>query len=290
MEKIVKLPNRGHGGTGFFSNCSILLYSMAEYFNKYKSLPEKFDTSSFFKLFNSGPHHNPQGVIEKYFKIKSEIEIPFTRNIDYHKNHWATNYKELDFSGISPFIKKYFSPSEKVKEIISFLENKYSLDYDNLYSILYRGNDKCVETYTGESEVFFQRAERLALKNPKATFLLQSDETEFLTEGAKRFPRHVIFHDEIKHMKSSPLKQINRENKTTIEIDSLNYLAITYIIAKCKHIVCGTGNCDIWACLFRGDAHNINQYFAGFCREQPYDRWGLVIASGQKDESSSWLL
>lgn len=34
-------------------------------------------------------------------------------------------------------------------------------------------------------------------------------------------------------------------------------------MAKCKYVICGTGNCSIWIMLFRGNASNTIQFRKG---------------------------
>ena len=46
-------------------------------------------------------------------------------------------------------------------------------------------------------------------------------------------------------------------------IYSKYYLAITIIMAKCKYIVCGSGNCSIWIMFYRGNNNNVCQYNNG---------------------------
>ena len=45
-----------------------------------------------------------------------------------------------------PLINKYFSPSDEINEIITTMKKKYSLDYENICVLFYRGNDKNRET------------------------------------------------------------------------------------------------------------------------------------------------
>ena len=78
-----------------------------------------------------------------------------------------------------------------------------------------------------------------------------------------RFPNiSFYFKDEIRHMKKC-------DNTVDIKMASQNYefskkyLAITLIMSKCKYIICGSGNCDVWVMLYRGNNKNVIQNLNG---------------------------
>ena len=78
-----------------------------------------------------------------------------------------------------------------------------------------------------------------------------------------KFPiNSFYFKDEIRHM-----KKCNNSVDKLIAYDNFNfskkYLAITFIMSKCKYIICGSGNCSIWIMLFRGNSLNLFQNLNG---------------------------
>jgi hypothetical protein len=109
-------------------------------------------------------------------------------------------------------------------------------------------------------EGYIQRANILLEKEPNIRFLVQSDETEFLELMETTFPgKCVVFRDEIRHIPRS-MTTVDKVFQADNFRFSKLYLAITYIMSKCNHIVCGSGNCSIWIALFRGNSRNIQQF------------------------------
>lgn len=167
---------------------------------------------------------------------------------------------KLDFRGLELFIKRYFTPSEEIRGIIEDIEAKYSVDYQNTCVLFYRGNDKVTETEIPDYQDYIVRAKQLLEKEPTLRFLVQSDETEFIEAMEAAFPgKCVVFRDEIRHIPKS-LTTVDKVFKDDNFKFSKYYLAITLIMSKCKHVICGSGNCSIWIALFRGSSLNMQQF------------------------------
>ena len=73
---------------------------------------------------------------------------------EYIKFIWVFYWKFLYISNftplkghLTPLINKYFSLSNKIKEIIKNIERKYNINYENICVLFYRGNDKNRETF-----------------------------------------------------------------------------------------------------------------------------------------------
>ena len=248
---------------GFFSNSSVRLHQIIQYFNNNKfTLPETVDSSqSYLKYKKSG---NDDDVTFDYFTHyhKSNIQITSDIIVDYDENYQYNDYKTLDHKHICPFVKKYFTPSIPIQEKIVEIENKYKIiDYNNICVLFYRGNDKIIESPLCDYEDIIQRANDILRENSGIQFLIQSDETEFIEKMQQTFPsNYFCFHDEIRHMNKQ------RDSVDSVFADknhhfSKYYLAITIIMSKCKYVICGsTGNCSIWISLYRGNATNFLQY------------------------------
>jgi hypothetical protein len=161
------------------------------------------------------------------------------------------------------FSKKYFSPSVEINKIVDNLEKKYNLIYENICVLFYRGNDKIRETKKCGYEEYLNYANQLLENNPKIVFLIQSDETEFIEFMTTRFPNiSFYFKDEIRHMKKCNDTVDKKMNSQNYEF-SKKYLSITIIMSKCKYIICGSGNCDLWIMLYRGNNKNVIQNLNG---------------------------
>ena len=241
-----------HNNSGFFSCCSFQLHLIIEYFNRFKKLPEVVDSSDQFDWYRPG-------TMETYFQTLP-TNIHYGRRIDYEHFHQYSDFKGLDYKGLKLFIDKYFTPSEEVQTIIKQIETKYKLSYDSLCVLFYRGNDKVTETSLSPYLDYVERAKKLLLAKPGLMFLVQSDETEFIDTMVAEFSgKCIVFRDEIRHIPKS-LTTVDKVFKEHNFFYSKYYLAITIIMSKCAHIICGSGNCSIWIALFRGNANGMQQF------------------------------
>lgn len=239
---------------GFFSNCNMRLDAVVQFFNQHKRLPDEVDSSQQFEWYRT----QPNDITCDYFKTK-ESHITFQKEIDYQNEKQFTDFSTLDFEQINPFIQKYFSPSDKILEIIKSLEQKYAIDYENLCAVLYRGTDKIREMQLPSYDSYHQKMQQLNCK-----FLLQSDETEFLEHMHKNMPNSITFYDEIRHIPKNSVKSVDLNDSRIPKCQenyqfSLNYLAITYIMSRCKYVICSYGNCSLFVALFRGNTTNLWQ-------------------------------
>jgi hypothetical protein len=264
MKTSITISPRALGG--FFSNCSKILQRVIAYFNRNKAIPDVVDCSRLFKWYKPrGKGH--LDILNDYFEKRDELEVEYTKDVHYSIWDQFGEYKNIDYEFITPFMKKYFSPSMEIKNIISDMEVKYKLDYENTCVLLYRGNDKVRETSLCEYDEMVEQANIIKTKNPDIRFLIQSDETEFLDEMKSTFQGSFCFYDEIRH---TP-RQRNGDDHVMAKVfpdDAYEfakyYLAITFIMSKCKHVIFNSsGNCSMWVALYRGNVDGVVQYLDG---------------------------
>jgi len=246
---------------GFFSCCSVKLSNIVDFINIYKKLPDRVDSSAQFSWYKKIPNKD---ITFDYFENYENVpDVNMIYPIHYHHTYQYVNYANLDYKCITPLIKKYFSPSVEINEIINNIETKYNLDYENICVLFYRGNDKNIETKTCSYDEYLNYINQLLEKNNKLVFLVQSDETEFIEFITNKFPNNSFyFKDEIRHMKKCN-DTVDKKMKSQNYEFSKKYLAITIIMSKCKYIICGSGNCDIWIMLYRGNNNNLIQNING---------------------------
>ena len=246
-----------HDG-GFFSCCSLRLHYLIIIFNKYKQLPNIYDTTEFYTWYKQ---NTSSDITFNYFKHYNDnkININYNHNINYIADYQFKNFITLNFEVLNPFISKYFTPNDNIRAIQSEIEQKYSIDYDNICVLFYRGNDKITEIALPPFEDYIIQANEILKKEPNIKFLIQSDETDFLDRMRSEFPNNVIFYDEIRHMpkQNSTVDYIYKDLNYSY---SLKYLAITLIMSKCKYIICNAGNCSIWIIFFRNNTDNVTQF------------------------------
>lgn len=251
-ENILKVVHNA----GFFSCCSIALFNIIGYFNHFKYI-KNVDRTEQFSLYKKNPQEN---LIPLYFQ-DNDINIEYVKDIllfPYDSEPQFSNYKDLNIKDIIPFIDSFFKPSNKVLDILKMFEDKYKLDYDNLCSIFYRGNDKSRETAIASYENFLSKAEEIKKINPNIRFLIQPDETEFLEEFLKKYPDSIYF-EETPHMNkkdSCMFYEIDINNRAEY---ACYFFAAVLASSKCKHLVTHSGNGGFWAVLYRKNIDNMYQ-------------------------------
>lgn len=243
---------------GFFSNCTVCLTDLIESIHHLKDINVELNTTNTFKLYKNAEKNGDIGL--EYFKQTDNKEI----DIIYEKIDpgyiFVTPYKTINFSKINPYISKYFSSSEQIKNIISSMEKKYKIDYDNTCCVFFRGLDKFIETGVPEYNIFCNKAKDITKKENNIRFLLQTDETEFFDYAKNIFNNNFIFYDEIRHMKhSKTILEYSLDKNENFKY-SLYFLAIVIIMSRCKYVICNTSNVSLWISLFRGNTTNLHQY------------------------------
>ena len=259
---------------GFYSNCSIILYTLVDYFNNNKT-SFTIDTS---KMFNIYKDNNHQDIYNLCF-YQDDVNILYNKEIKLSQTTFEpqfSDYKLLNFEDTKPFIKKYFNPTKFITDKIIYLENKYNIDYNNCCGVFYRGNDKIKETTPPTYEEIVEKAFEIKTKNSNTIFIIQTDEYEFLQYFLLHFPNSIYF-TEIpvinKCMSTIAIEYINKENK----VDILGYyIASTFIFSKFEKIICTSGNGELFITYFRGNADGVVQYlkkneFIHGCRSEAYD-------------------
>ena len=117
-------------GQGFFSNCTVRLFDIVIYFNSIKKVPLFIDGSKQFELYKHNT--NMKDITYEYFQDDLDYKINYIEPIDFRIHYQYIDYNKLNFTDIIPFIKKYFTPNYRIKQIIKYIEKKYEIiNYDN---------------------------------------------------------------------------------------------------------------------------------------------------------------
>lgn len=249
---------------GFFSCCSIKLDSIVNFVNANSKLPNNVNSSKLFTWYKTNKTNNTD-ITYEYFEHYNNIkDIEIIYPIEYNSDYQFINYSNINYKKLLPLIKKYFTPSKTIDNIIKTIEEKYNLVYDNICVLFYRGNDKSTETKICNYEEYLEYTNDILQRNPNILFLIQSDETEFIEFMTQQFPNNSFyFKDEIRHINKS-ISTVDRKFSETNNEFSKKYLAITIIMSKCKYIICGSGNCSIWIMFYRGNNNNVMQNLNGY--------------------------
>ena len=249
--------------SGFFSNCSSRLEQILTYYNGITRPPTTIDSSQQFDLYKPAGCPPEKSIIEQFFLEKVNGKISFFHPILFKQSDQFTDYRKLPLADILPFIRRYYTPSASIDQLVEDLEKKHKIKSDNTCVLFYRGNNKATETQLPPYEDYLARARAILAKSPKTRFLIQSDETEFYEAMQAGLPDNSFyFMDETRYIRrsSTSVDMINQEENYEY---ILQFLAIMIIMSRCKDIVCGSGNCSLWLVFFRGSTEGVQQYLNG---------------------------
>ena len=247
---------------GFFSCCSVKLQKIVEFINSNKRLPDIVDSSQLFTKYKNN-ENKKKDITFHYFQNYNDISgIKLLYPIRYHRRDQFKKYNNLNYKRIIPLIKKYFSPSNKIKNIVNNIENKYNIVYDNTLAVYYRGTDKKKETKLAPFNEFYKKILEIVNINKNIKILIQSDSARFIDFINNRNLKNVfrISENRTSYLnKGIHYQQSNDKNY----LHMFNFLSTILILSKCKYIICGSGNCSIWTMFYRGNSKNIIQYLKG---------------------------
>ena len=266
----------GKCDSGFFSCCIIILMNIIDYYNKYHKLPLKIDTKKMLNVYQLYENHD---VFEHCFYEK-DITIDFKDKITFSKtNHEAqfSDYKKTNFDLILPFIEKYYNPTEPIQSKIIELKEKYNINNEKQYcGVFYRGNDKIKETQQPSYYEVTNKALELKKNNHDIIFIIQTDEYEFLKHFLTIFPDSIYFTEiPVINKQMTTIAYVYQNNNNKLKILEY-YIASIMIFSTLKHVICTSGNGEIFMCFFRKNANGIiqylkkNEYIYG-CYNQEYD-------------------
>jgi hypothetical protein len=244
---------------GFFSSCSVKLTQIVDFINLNKKLPDVVDSSELFEFYKND---KIKDISLEYFENYNNItDIYISHPIHYNHTNQFTNYSNLHYEYIIPLIKKYFSPSVKINEIIGNIEKKYNFEYDNTVAVYYRGTDKIIETQLASFDEFYKQIIEITNKNKNIKILIQTDTAQFIDYiNSKNLENIIIINENKTSYKNIG---IHNEEKNENYYQMFYFLSTVVIISKCKYIICSSGNCSIWMMLYRGNGKNIIQYLNG---------------------------
>jgi hypothetical protein len=235
---------------GFFSCYTTRLLDIISYFNTNKKCPKNVDSSKLFIPYKNVINIHSDYTYE-YIKLNDSLNIEYSNEIKLTSENAEcqfSNYKNINFQLIKPFIDKYFSPSDSILKIVNELEKNYNLDYENLSVFYYRGTDKYIETNLCNYDIFIEKAKEIK-HSTNNKFLLVSDEINLINLFKHHFPETIVFNELLCNMSRS-------------FIHSQLMLASVLIMSKGKYVICTSSNVSMWIILFRGNNNNIYQYLS----------------------------
>lgn len=248
----------GDDNVGFFCHCSVRLTHILEFVNNYKKLPVAIDGTEQFKLYKPADRKY-EDITSDFFEENKDILINYHRQYQFHPHWQFGSYINFPFYEFAPFVRRFFAPSQQIKDLISQLELKYNIDYDNSCMAYYRGTDKYLETELISFDEMFAQIEDVRSMRPGINVVIQSDQTQFIELAREKYPGATIFENENVHTTTNNGIHYIYKDDENYKIIS-HFLAIMFIMSKCKYVITGSGNCGLWIALLRGNTDNYFQY------------------------------
>lgn len=270
---------RSSHNCGFFSNCSVLLHHITQYYEANQRLPHKIDSSRGWELYRLSPDPLHDTRLD-FFKEATPSSLDLIPSFAlYGWNFHHSVYSSLTYSSWIPFIKKYFSPTEEILDRVISLENTDKLDYENTCGLYYRGTSGSIERPSPTADAYVNEAKKIHSLNPDIKFIIQSDEEDFVVKMKESFPDNFIYFDEnigrttraptstkVTHDGSNAYYEggdkplyIAEAGTQALHDFTKTLLAIVLVLSKCRYLICNSSNVSAWTVLYRGHSTNVIQ-------------------------------
>jgi hypothetical protein len=271
------LQNKGtlliDGGVGIFSCCTVRLESILEYFNQHRTTPIVVDSSRQFLIYKETENDN---ISRDLFAERNDIDIQWVKKpikvTASSDEQQFSNYQDICYPDVTPFIQKFFSPSNLIANVTAKLQASCKIDYDNTCVIRFRGTDKEEETVQPKFEEVLNKALEIQAKNPLIRFAIQTDDPEF---------RKFIYYSLGEHC--FEVESTSWEGWSGNK-DYIDFYACIYLLSKCKYIITTSGNGELWMMLFRGHSEGVIQYL-----EHKEVVYGIPNKSFKPGKISHWI-
>jgi len=112
--KFSELTITHYDKTGLFSNCSVMLGKIIDFYNQFFREPNSIDSSNLFYRYKSiDDRNNNTDITHKFFKNYKELpSFIYDKNnmvIDYHPSRTQfSDYRNINLCYYKNFINKYF--------------------------------------------------------------------------------------------------------------------------------------------------------------------------------------
>ncbi len=233
---------------GIFSCYTIRLEAILDYYRTYNRVPAAIDCSRQFAKYKDAITDD---VSDKFFQARFDIEIPCAEKKIFTSSDPAeqqfSDYSNLNFSDIKPFVEKYFCPSDDIMERISRLSSEMPWPYEDVCGIRYRGTDKSLETNQPSYAEFILRAFKLKKNFAELKFMILTDDEEFREYAIRELGDDAFSH--------------STESSSKLEA-SLDFVANIFAFSKCKYMITTSGNAEFWIRLFRGNNEGSIQWLS----------------------------
>ena len=242
--------------SGFFSNCSTLLMSVAQA----EIHPVRIDvTRSFTHFAEPGSSFDwnryflpPPGTIRgrptRWQRSRVAQRLP----------HHST-YKLLDFPTITDIFDNYFQLSTFVQNRAEEIRMSHlPVPLDQILVVCLRGTDKGTEVRQSPIDAYVRRAKKIMADNENLRVWIQTDQAQIrdilLDQlGPRSFSLNILPVTEAARVIHKSDEKISKDDF------SRDLLATTWLMAQAHSVITYTGNVGYWLAIFRGNAKKLYQ-------------------------------
>lgn len=242
--------------SGFFSNCSALLLSLAHA----ETHPLQVDASVSFSYFrDEGSHFD----WTRYFRPAPEPIIGnpaswnasrVARRLPHH-----SIYRLIDFQTTNELVHNYFSLSPQVESRAEEIANsKLPVPMEKILVLCVRGTDKGTEVKQSPLLSYIRKTKQIMKTDSSLKVWIQTDQLQIRDLLLSQLGPRSFSIDVLPVTDESTV--IHRSRHVTSRNDfARDLLATTWLMSRAHSIVSYTGNVGYWIALFRGSARRLYQ-------------------------------
>ena len=186
-----------------------------------------------------------------------DSELPEDRS-QFTELHHHSVYQQVNLASYAPFLRTYFSPSQRVLDRKAHLIQKYSIDLSATIAVNIRGTDKHTEIEAPDISTYLDLASESLSKEPGKRILLVTDQRQFLDVFKTTFKSSFVCFDELPTTYGDVVihKQLKKNQRDEF---GLNFLSTVLVISQAQEVITHTGNGALWTSLFRGGTVGLTQ-------------------------------
>ena len=242
--------------SGFFSNCSVLLMSLARAHNH----PLEIDVTRSFTYFKESgePFQWDNHFLPPPSRMRGKPQRwPDSRVAKLLPHH--SIYKLLDYSVAGEIRDNYFQLAERIRARVREIEqSQLPVSMEDVLVVCLRGTDKGTEVRQSSIDTYVHRARRIMKKHKNIRVWVQTDQAQIrktlLEElGPRSFSLDIL-------PVTEDARVIHRSPAVSSRADfSRDLLAITWLMSRAHFVITYTGNVGYWIAFFRGHGRRLHQ-------------------------------
>jgi hypothetical protein len=181
------------------------------------------------------------------------FSLPIIDHFDHH-----CTYSELPYTQLSPYIERFFRPSNIVEHRLARIVSDYDINLRSTASICFRGTDKHIEIPFKPVDVFIRALYNSGDFTDEDKVLVQTDEFEARRElmtalGSRAFYLNCL------PVAPRGARAVHLHNISNRVDFAITLLAVNLLLSRVNLLITHTGNMALWQHLYRGSSKRVVQ-------------------------------